>query len=601
MRRLLVFCALTAAIVAAFAAARMHRAATVSAAGGKAFTVQPTDPPGCPLGPSFTFCNQVPGVTSASETFQVTIQTATNGLTVTFSAVPGFAANFAAGDFTLVSNTCTGMLNPGAMCTYTINFSPTTTGLRMAVVTATNSSGTKNSFNVEGTGSNLALQRPLPLPACTQDNAFTYCVEPVGGASASQTFTLFSGTAVTGLNTAFAEVSGLGAEFNALQPDFTITGTTCGAALGAGGNCTISVEFAPQATGLREAALTVTDAQGDAVQILLAGQTTSGLTVTPPAGFSNTCFPAAGFQFCTEPSGGVSTSKTLIVTNVSGSQVSGLTIPLPPVPPAPPVATDFTVLNTTCGEVLNAASSCQMNVQFTPLATGLRQASLTVTDAQGDSGIANLAGTGDDFNLALAANQPIEVSATQGGSATFSAVVMPDNVFGQNGEQVTFACPTNLPTNTSCQVTPCPATVTPGKTTAFTIKFVTSTATTVAPVPTTGCSSYGPAPTSVPPAGPGPSMRAPRVPLLPAAALAAILAGMLGFAWRRRKRAAFALSAACAMAFALTACHRSSVTITSGTPVGETTMLVQGNALDANGNPLNASRQVEVMLDVISQ
>jgi hypothetical protein len=219
----------------------------------------------------------------------------------------------------------------------------------------------------------------------------------------------------------------------------------------------------------------------------------------------------------------------------------------------------------------------------------------------------NLAGTGDEFTLALASSQPTEVSIIPGGTATFDAQVNPDSVFGQNGEQVTFVCPTNLPINTSCEITPCPASVTAATAATFQIKFVTSSATVVAPRPTTGCSSYGRAPASVPPAGPGPAIRAPHAPLFPAPtfaalllALALMLAGMalLG-ARRRRVPLVFALAGVAALAF--TGCHHASTAQTPATPVAVTTMTLHANALDANGNPLNASRSLQVILDVIAR
>jgi hypothetical protein len=53
--------------------------------------------------------------------------------------------------------------------------------------------------------------------------------------------------------------------------DFSITSNACTATLAAGANCTINVAFTPQAAGLRQGALTVTDAQGDVVAANLAG------------------------------------------------------------------------------------------------------------------------------------------------------------------------------------------------------------------------------------------------------------------------------------------------------------------------------------------
>jgi len=73
VRRLLAFCAVTVVVLTAFAALRLNRVATVSAAGVPGnlalFSVQSTG--GCPLGPAYTFCDQVPGTTGPVEVFFV--------------------------------------------------------------------------------------------------------------------------------------------------------------------------------------------------------------------------------------------------------------------------------------------------------------------------------------------------------------------------------------------------------------------------------------------------------------------------------------------------------------------------------------------------
>ena len=61
---------------------------------------------------------------------------------------------------------------------------------------------------------------------------------------------------------------------------------------------------------------------------------------------------------------------------------------------------------------------------------------------------------------------------------------------------------------------------------------------------------------------------------------------------------AFALSIA--IAATLSGCHHSS-TSSSGTPVGQTMMQIQGVALDSHGNPLNATRGLPMIeVDVLA-
>jgi hypothetical protein len=53
------------------------------------------------------------------------------------------------------------------------------------------------------------------------------------------------------------------------------------------------------------------------------------------------------------------------------------------------------------------------------------------------------------------------------------------------------------------------------------------------------------------------------------------------------------------VAAALAGCHKKSTTNPFATPAGTSVMTIVGNAVDAHGNPLNASRSVTVTLDVV--
>ncbi len=616
MRRLLAVCAMAVTIFAAFVALRLNRVATVSAAGGQGslalYTADP-DEEGCPLGPTFTFCDQIlGGFPGPQADFQIVATSAVSGLSVSLAAIPGMASNFAVGDFTVAANFCTGSLAAGQQCVVAVAFSPTAAGLRAAALTVTDAAGDALAINIEGTGRNLAMAPP-PAPACIQGNAYTFCNEAVGGASSAETFTLNASSAVTGMTVSLQPISGLSSEF--ATGDFTIASTTCTGALAPLTSCTVSVEFTPTVAGLRSAALTATDSNGDATAIYLAGQTTTGLAFPLPLPSMNAlaCARVNLRGFCNEPQGGTTATNTFTVTNTSGAQITGLTITPPVTPPTPaPPPPDFTVTATSCVSTLAAGASCTINVAFTPQGTGLRQGTVGVTDTQGDVAGFNLAGVGDDYNLALASSQQEEVTIVQGGTATFNGVVNPDGVFGQNGEQVTFVCPLNLPVNTSCMITPCPAQIIPGTPTAFQIVFVTSTKTVVAPRPAqgTGCASYGPPGTSVVLPDPDSSPRAPGFPSpFPAPLILAILGTIaLLIGWilaeigsvKGRRRVPLVFAAAGIVAAALTGCHHSTAPGSPATPLGTTTMTFEAPALDANGNSLNASRPgPQIILDIV--
>ena len=620
-KRLAVGATLVVLLVTWFMARRHARVAHAANTPNLTLAVPPVA--GCALGPAFTFCDQIPGTQSSAAKFVVGNPSAVTNVSASLAAIPGLSANFAAGDFTIVSNTCTGSLNASQGCNVFVAFSPTTSGLRAAALTVKDAGGDSVSANIVGTGKNLTLA-PTASSPCLPDNAFTYCAQAIGSASSANVFTLTTGASgAAGVNVALGAIPGLESEFNESQSDFTIDVTTCTGALPPNGSCTISVQFTPKAAGFRTAALTATDSSNDLTAIYLAGQTSGPMQfVGAIVGSPLTCAAVNFFGFCNEPSGGISTANTYTLRNTSGAQITGLTIPTGSTTANSSTPPDFTVKSTTCTSNLDAGSDCTFSVEFTPTATGLRQGAIAVSDASGDIAAVNLAGFSDDYNLALTNSQPLEVTVAAGGTATINAQVIPDNVLGMNGEQMTFVCPTNLPTNTSCEITPCPATLTPGTPTTFSIKFVTSSATSVAPVPTSRCSGYGPQMTPAALVRPGPGTHGPISPLslarsghFPALWMLvvflglAILVARLGTRWdvgqgRRPLRRRLGLALGCAAATALTlaaGCHHGAAPATPATPPATTDMELQGNALDAQGNPLDASRSLRVILTVTAQ
>ena len=623
MRRLLAFCAVTVTILVALWAFGLKHLATVSAAGAPTNLelVAAAGQSGCPLGPAFTFCDQIPGpgtppgTVSPPARFMIEALTSVSGVSASLVAVPGLSANFNSGDFAIALDSCAGSLAANQACEVDIEFHPTTTGLREAALTLMDSAGDTLALNVAGTGRSLVISPPTSAPTCTannpQDNAFMYCNEPAGSVSASQTFTLRSANAITGLTITPTAVPGITAEFNAT--DFTIESMTCTMTLAANGSCSVSVAFTPASAGLRETSLIASDSQGDMTKVYLAGHTSTGLLLAP---VSAAC-SLGSFAFCNEPVGGTTAPNVFTLSNTSGSQISGLNVP------AASVAADFKVASTSCLSVLPAATSCTINVDFTPQASGLRQDMINITDNAGDIGTANFAGTGDDYELQLASGQASELTVVQGGAITFRAQATSDGVFGQNGEQVAFLCPSssNLPAFTSCAATPCPGPVPPNSTIGFQITFVTSSPTVTAPLPLpstpAGCNGYGAettlglsTPHSVEPSSNRLRRTLDRASLFPSLSLL----GVLGIAWAiglvciRCRRAttlagtalgpvilAFLLSIA--LGGALSGCHHNTA-IPTGTPVGQSPMQIQAVALDSHGNLLNAARALPVVIEI---
>jgi hypothetical protein len=351
----------------------------------------------------------------------------------------------------------------------------------------------------------------------------------------------------------------------------------------------------------------------------------SNLTLAAPSVFPAPCPQVSNpFTFCNEPQGGTSAQATFTLTNTSATTtLTGITI-TPAFVPAntqpPPAPTNFTNESTSCTATLNPGATCTINIAFTPLSTGAITGILTVTDNQGDSVSVNLAGTAGTFSLQLAGGQTSELTIPQGNTATFMAQIVPDNIYGEDGEKVSFSCPSNLPLFTNCSFNPCPVSITPGTTASFNIVFVTSSSTVSAPTITNPCNSTsstaiarhaGTIILRVPP-GSNPNGRDNLPMRTVLAMLAAICIALLAsyFAVSARRSSAtvttrrripliFAFAGICAILFI--GCHHSGVVSSSATPVGTYSLTIFGNAIDANGNSLHASRSLTVTIDVIQQ
>jgi len=334
----------------------------------------------------------------------------------------------------------------------------------------------------------------------------------------------------------------------------------------------------------------------------------------PPAG----CTQGASFTYCNEPTAGTSASVAFTVRNTSASTVSNIVISPAFVPAGtnpPPAPTNFTTTSTSCTGTLTSGSSCVINVAFTPLTPGPLVGQLVVSDGiAADTVSENLAGTGDDFSLAVAPGTSPEVTVNQGDTAAWSVELISDNVFGAEGEKVTLACPTNLPEFTTCSFTPCPVIPTVGGGTTFSILVNTSTATNETPPIANPCNSSQPAGrihsavragvlniTSQPRGG-GASPFPAR--LLIVGALMLLLLGWLAMrasATARPRRAFAALALVLIASGIVTSCHSASNLNSTATPIAVTNMNVTASAVDSSGNPLNASRGVQITLDVLKQ
>ena len=160
--------------------------------------------------------------------------------------------------------------------------------------------------------------------------------------------------------------------------DFT-QANNCPASLASGASCTVTITFAPQASGTRSATLAAAySGVGSPLDVPLAG-------IGQPASLS-----PASIAFGAETVGVTSAPETLTLANVSGKTLNISSIAVTGADSG-----DFAQTHN-CGTSLGAGLSCQISVTFTPKAKGTRVGAITVTDGSPPATqTASLSGTGD--------------------------------------------------------------------------------------------------------------------------------------------------------------------------------------------------------------
>jgi hypothetical protein len=193
------------------------------------------------------------------------------------------------------------------------------------------------------------------------------------GQSAQQIFTLTNDTAN------MVAISGIA--FTGANPGDFSQINTCSSPLAPTATCTVSVTFAPAATGARAATLTVTDDAPDSPQTALLTGTGA---VAPIAMLSTTTL-----AFGSETLHVTTVSQPVTLTNTGNASLTGIAISITGTNSA-----DFGQTNN-CPATLTVISTCTVNVTFTPSVLGAESALLSFSDnAVGSPQLVSLSGTG---------------------------------------------------------------------------------------------------------------------------------------------------------------------------------------------------------------
>jgi YVTN family beta-propeller protein len=486
---------------------------------------------------SLPFTSQLVGTPSSS--LPVTLSnTGTAALAITSIGVSG---NFSESD------NCNGSVATSGSCTINVTFTPMATGSLTGTLTITdNASTSPQTVSLTGTG--------IAPIAGVSPGSLSFGNQTVGTPSASQPVTL-SNTGTAALTIASITASG----------DFSQT-NTCAGSVAVSSSCTINVTFTPTAPGARTGTLTITDnTNGVTGSTQPVGLTGTGIAV-PVAGVS-----PASLTFSGQWAGTTSAAQPVTLKNTGTAALAIASIAI-----SGTNASSFAVASTgtTCSasSPVAASSSCTINVTFTPQATGSLTGTLTITDnsggVTGSTQTVSLAGTGQDFTLAVASGSPSTNTTPRGQPATYTLALGAAGGFNQS---VSITC-TGIPALGSCTILP--SVLTPS-----------SPPTNLAVVVTTTAGSFG---------APGGWQSPPTLPLGGPRGwwlLGLLLTVGTGVLWARRQAGArcpllakrgprgraalWVLAAGMLLTLAAAACHRPYV---FGTLPGTYTMTVTGTA-----------------------
>jgi len=303
----------------------------------------------------------------ASPARSVTVSN-TGQAALTFSSIAVGGAT--PGIFTL-GGTCatTTPVAAGGSCTVTVSANATGSGAFSGTLQlASNASNGAVSIALSGT-----VAAPTPAVTATP-SAVAFGTQTIGAPAATQTVTL-ANTGNVALTLNGIAVSG--------AVTVTIASQTCGATLAVGGNCTVTLAFAPTTAGAVAATLAVTS-NAAPLQVSVSGTGTTAPTAKPalseagPVAFADTQVgKSAATHTITLSNGGTAAMKIASLV-LDGAQ-----------------AADFELKGSCAVDATIAASaSCTIDVGFKPTAAGQRSATLVLMTDAGNQFTVALGGTG---------------------------------------------------------------------------------------------------------------------------------------------------------------------------------------------------------------
>lgn len=374
------------------------------------------------IGPASLSFNTVQ-VGSTSAALAVTL---TNAGTSTVSI-----ANVAATPpFAVASNVCSASaLAPNSACQIRVTFTPIVAGLVTGVLSVTDSGGVQT-VQLNGTGASGPSDTLAPTSLVFPSTAS-------GQISAAQSVTISNSGGFP------LHVAAITASANFQQS------SNCLGGVPPQSSCAIGVQFAPAQTGSLSGTLTIVDDLGTRTVALSGiGLQPGALSVTP-----------ASLSFPQQQSSTASAPQTITLTNRGGTAVAGLDFQF-----AGPAASSYSIPATTCGTLLNAASSCSVQIVFTSPSTGPISAVLNISSSTpGVTAVqVPLNGTGQLFVGLAAAPASLSFNTVMGvgqPSGAQTVTITNSSTTAVTGLTLTTAgpfalaqdqCPASLPAGAQC-------------------------------------------------------------------------------------------------------------------------------------------------------
>jgi len=184
-------------------------------------------------------------------------------------------------------------------------------------------------------------------------------------------------------------------------------------------SCLVSITYSPAAAGTSQASITVSSNAADSPQTI----SLSGTAIAPPPPAPQVTFTPTSIAFPGNTAEGTTSAPIVLTLTNSGNASLHITTSVLGGSNAP----DFALSNSACAGTINAGANCSVSITFTPLATGFRSATWTVTDD--------------------AANSPqvVSISGTAQAAAAPQVTLIPSNIlFSGNTTQGTASTPIAL-------------------------------------------------------------------------------------------------------------------------------------------------------------